>query len=189
VVANDGGHTGRSFGLDAVQATESGHGQIVTVEVLPASLALIGPEPFTTGCGDWTYRLSLDPGASSSASLLTLVRGRASDVGGAFTGSVTLPVLLAFTPVGGGPTLERPYSLTLDLGGSWGLAGGARGGAQVGLPAAASNLVLFVQKTGTGWVKNAQVAAAESQEDPNPGQLVLQPTEEAIGWLNPPRPR
>lgn len=189
VVANDGGHTGRTFGLDATLATESSHGQVIAVEVLPGSLALIGPAPFVTGCGDWTYRVSLDQGAHPDASILTLVRSRASDLGGAFTGTVTLPAILAFTPVGGGATLERPHTLTLDLAGTWGLAGGSRGGASPGVPASSSNLVLFIQKAGSGWAKNAQVAATETEGDPNPGELVLQPTDEAMLWLNPALPR
>jgi hypothetical protein len=60
---------------------------------------------------------------------------------------------------------------------------------QLDIPASASNLVLFIQRTGSGWAKNAQVAATETEEDPNPGQFVLQPTDEAMLWLNPSRPR
>jgi hypothetical protein len=187
VVANDGGHTGRVFSLDVGVASEAPGGTPITVPVTPGVVSLAGPGPLVTGCGSWSYRLTLDPLLPSSASTLTLARSQPSDASGSFTGSLSLATALELTPDAGGAAQWRFYTLTLDLAGSWGFAAplGGRGGS--GLPANASNLVLFAQKSGLVWVKTAQAVAAHSAEDPNPGELILQPTDTALGWLNAPR--
>ncbi|HXU80061.1 MAG TPA: hypothetical protein VN914_01605, partial [Polyangia bacterium] len=106
-----------------------------------------------------------------------------SDTWGAFSGTVTVAASLELVPLAGGASQWRSYTLTLDLAGTWGLAAAAGKGAS--LPASASNVILFTQKSGSLWVKSAQTAPQLSAEDPNPGQLVLQPTDAALGWLNP----
>lgn len=188
VIANDGGHTGRVFGLDVQLATESGGGTQIAVEVEAGALSLTGPHPLPTSCGSWSYRLSLDPGAPSPVSTLNLMRNRASDQGGAFVGSVGLAATLELTPLSGGAVQLRTYNLQLDLSGTWGLSR-TSGVGDSGVSGNLSNLILFTQKSGSSWVKTAQAAPAHSLEDPNPGQLVLQPTDEALAELNAPRPR
>lgn len=188
VVANDGGNTGRVFGLNVGAASEAPGGTPISVTLTPGVVSLAGPSPLVTACGSWSYRLTLDPVLPSPASTLTLARSQASDAWGSFTGSLGLVTALELTPDAGGAAQWRFYTLTLDLAGSWGFATSTAGRGGSGLPANASNLVLFAQKSGTLWVKNAQAVAAHSVEDPNPGQLILQPTDAALGWLNSPAP-
>ena len=184
VVANDGGHTGRLFGLDALAATELSGGTTIRVDVIPASLHLASPTPLVTACGGWTYTLTLDAGQVQTPATLTLLRNRPVDVAGAFTGSVTVAALLDFVPQGGGAAQQRFYTLTLDLSGTWALDPTSAG--KGGAAPTASNLVLFTQKNGALWVKDPKAAPEHSLEDPNAGQLVLQPADSALDRLNPP---
>lgn len=183
VVANDGGHTGRSFTLDAVAATELSGGTAIVVDFAASGLHLAGPSPFVTTCGSWAYQVTLDPGRIAPPAALTLIRNRPADVSGAFSGSVTVPALLELVPQAGGPSQWRFYTLTLSLAGTWGLAPppSGKGGST---PPAGSNLVLYAQRSGGAWVKSPQTATQQSAEDSNSGQLVLQPTDAALGALD-----
>lgn len=108
-----------------------------TAQVSVSRLHWIGLEPFSTGCGLWSYTVTLDPDAVQPISDLTLGRVGSGPTA-PFAGTIEAAVLLRFSDEDG-QTREIPVRLLLDLAGRWTVAKSTGSDSD-------SNLVLFVEQ-------------------------------------------
>lgn len=183
LAANDGGQRAVTFAVEG--ARESPDGLSIAVDLTTIAFATGGAEPLSTHCGEWDYRVILEPLGLQQLATLTLHRATATALVGVFTGSVPVSTRMVFTSKEG-QVREYALDLTLELQGPWAsvhAAGGeneGRGGPPPGTP----SLVLFTVSSNGRFVPaptpNVQYSIQYSQI----GQLVLQADAASVTALN-----